>query len=134
FQPADGSGGLKARRSTSPRVIVAVWVLCAETDEEARRIASSAKMMFTLFFQGQLIAIPSIEKAVAFLAEQPTSNDPFRTRRRSIVGSPATVRAGIEQVAQEYGADEVMIVTITYDDEHRRRSYELIAREFGLQS
>ena len=120
-----------SRHAPEPRVIAAVWALCAETDEEARRIASSAKMMFTLFLQGQLIAIPTIEKALQFLESQPPSDDPFRARRRAIVGTPAKVRAGIEDVAREYGAEEVMIVTITHDHEDRRRSYELIAREFG---
>ena len=45
----------------------------------------------------------------------------------AVVGSPANVRAGLEAVAQEYGTDELMILTITYDHEARRRSYELIA-------
>ena len=53
-------------------------------------------------------------------------------RRRSIVGSPSTVRAGIEALAAEYGADEVMIVTITYDHAARRRSYELIAKALRM--
>lgn len=118
-----------SRHAEAPRVIAAVWALCAENDEDARRIASSAKMMFTLFLQGQLIPIPPIEKALGFLEQQPKSDDPFRTRRRVVVGSPETVRKGIEEVAAEYGADEMMIVTITFDHEDRKRSYELIARE-----
>lgn len=118
-----------SRHGKTPRAIVAVSALCAETDEEAKRLASSLKMMFTLFFKGQLIPIPPIEKALAFLAEQPPGDDPFRTSRRAIVGSPQTVRAGIEEAAREYGVDEVMIVTLTYDHQARRRSYELIAKE-----
>jgi hypothetical protein len=43
------------------------------------------------------------------------------------------VRAGLEAVAQEYRADEVMIVTITYDHGARRRSYELIAEAVDLR-
>jgi len=42
------------------------------------------------------------------------------------------VRAGIEAAAQEYAADEMMVVTITYEHAARRRSYELIADEFGM--
>ena len=49
-----------------------------------------------------------------------------------MVGSPETVQAGLETAAQEYGADEVIVVTITYDHEVRRRSYELIADAFAL--
>jgi luciferase family oxidoreductase group 1 len=115
-----------------PRTMAAVWALCADTDEEARRLASSSKMMFTLFFQGQLIPIPAVEKALQFLADQPPA-DPRAPRRRSILGSPETVRRGIEEVAKEYEADEIMVVTITYDHEARRRSYDLIAKEFGLR-
>ena len=120
-----------SRHGEKPRVIAAVWALCADTDEEAKRIGASAKMMFTLFLRGELIAIPPIDKALAFLESQPPNEDPFRMRRRAIIGSPAKVRAGIEAVAEEYGTDEVMIVTITFDHAARRRSYELIANEFG---
>jgi alkanesulfonate monooxygenase SsuD/methylene tetrahydromethanopterin reductase-like flavin-dependent oxidoreductase (luciferase family) len=95
-------------------------------------------MMFALLHRGQLIAVPPVETALRSLAdeERAPSFGGLPTlaacRRRAIVGSPATVRRGIEAVAREYGADEVMIVTITHDHGARRRSYELIAEEFGL--
>ncbi len=44
------------------------------------------------------------------------------------------MRAGIEAVAGEYGAEEVIVVTITYDHAARRRSYELIANAFELSA
>ncbi|HEX6083268.1 MAG TPA: LLM class flavin-dependent oxidoreductase [Thermoanaerobaculia bacterium] len=116
-----------SQHAQKPYVIAAVWALCADTEEEAHRIAASARMMFTLFFRGRLIPIPPIEKALAFLEQQPKDDDPFRTRRRAIVGAPETVRKGILDAAAEYEADELMIVTITYAHEARRRSYELIA-------
>jgi luciferase family oxidoreductase group 1 len=117
----------------TPRSMVAVWALCADTDEEARRLAASAKMMFTLFFRGQLIPIPSVEKALRFLEQQADAVEAIPHRRRTIVGSPEIVREGIEKVAHEYEADEVMVVTITYDHAVRRRSYELIAQAFGTK-
>ena len=43
------------------------------------------------------------------------------------------MRAGLEEVAREYGAEEVIVVTITHDHEARRRSYELLAEAFGLR-
>jgi luciferase family oxidoreductase group 1 len=119
-----------SRQQLSPKMIVAVWALCAETEEEARRLASSSKMMFTLFFRGQLIPIPPVEKALEFLAREPQSTTPMPNGRRAIVGAPDTVRAGIEQVARDYEADEVMIVTITHEHAPRKRSYELIAEAF----
>jgi alkanesulfonate monooxygenase SsuD/methylene tetrahydromethanopterin reductase-like flavin-dependent oxidoreductase (luciferase family) len=47
-------------------------------------------------------------------------------------GSPARLRAGLEELAAAYGADEVIVVTITHDHDMRTRSYELIAGELGL--
>jgi alkanesulfonate monooxygenase SsuD/methylene tetrahydromethanopterin reductase-like flavin-dependent oxidoreductase (luciferase family) len=49
-----------------------------------------------------------------------------------IVGDPASVRTQIEEVVEEYRADEATLVTITHDHEARKRSYELVAKEFGL--
>lgn len=120
--------------SASPFVIVAVWVVCAETDDAARRIAASSVMSFKLLQRGELIPVPPVEKALQFLGEvgRDTQTPVGLRQRRRVVGSPSTVRAGLEAVAQEYGADEVMVVTITYDHAARRRSYELIARTFDL--
>ncbi len=117
-----------------PRVVVAVWVICADTDEEARRLASSSKMAFTLLQRGELLPVPTIERAERFLAEQGPRPPGLQRARRRITGSPTAVRAGIEAVARDYGADEVMIVTITWDHAARRRSYELVANAFGLDA
>lgn len=126
----------------SPAVIAALWVICAETDEAAQRLASSGILAFKLLRRGELTPVPPVEKALTFLEdEKRTVNGvvPQQSRsrvtlrppdRRRIVGSPATVRAGIEAAASEYTADEVMIVTLTYAHEARRRSYELIAEAF----
>jgi luciferase family oxidoreductase group 1 len=116
----------------APRTTVAVWALCADTEEEARRLAASAKMMFTLFFRGTLIPIPPVEKALEFLAAETADASPPAMRRRTIVGTPEQVREGIERVARDYAAEEVMVVTITFDHAVRRRSYELIAEAFAL--
>ncbi len=112
----------------APRVIAAVWALCAETDEEAQRLASSSRMAFTLFLQGTLIRVPPIETAVRFLEDHPDEVHALGSRRRGIVGSPAKVRAQLEAVADEYGADELMIVTITYDHAARCRSVRIDCR------
>ena len=123
---------LDSERLPAPRVIACTIAICADSDEEAERIASSGRMMFSLLRMGQLIAIPPPEKALAYLAtrERPAGGT---GGRRAIVGSPGTVRAGLEEVAQEYATDELMLLTITYEHEARRRSYELIAEEFGLR-
>jgi luciferase family oxidoreductase group 1 len=121
-----------------PEVIVALWVVCADTDEEAERLASSGIMAFTLLRRGQLVTVPPIEKALQFIEEergQPTPGVfPVKSDRRRIVGSAARVRGAIEAAVHDYRADEAMIVTITHEHETRVRSYELIAKAFGLTS
>ncbi len=42
------------------------------------------------------------------------------------------MRRGLVELAREYGAEEVLVVTITHDHDARRRSYELIAEAFSL--
>jgi luciferase family oxidoreductase group 1 len=119
----------------APRVAVAVWIICAETDEQAQRIAASGRMAFTLLRRGQLVAIPSPEKAERFLASDSGGAEAGpRPRRRTIVGEPAAVRAEVEEVAASYGADEVIAVNVTYSHADRRRSYELLAEAFALQA
>jgi luciferase family oxidoreductase group 1 len=116
----------------APRVAVAVWAICAETDEEAQRLASSSRMTLRLLREGRLIPVPPVEKALRFLESQsgsPAPPGPLRDRR-AVIGDPSTVRAGLEQVARDYGAEEVMVVTITHSHEARKRSYELISEAF----
>src|SRR5579859_4470755 len=122
-----------ARDIQAPRTAVAAWVLCAPTDEEAQELASSSRMSFTLLRRGQLIPVPPPEKALAFLAREGRSPADDSPGRRAIIGAPEKVVARLETLASDYGADEVIVVTITHDHGARRRSYELLAEAMDLQ-
>jgi luciferase family oxidoreductase group 1 len=121
-----------SQRLAAPRLAVGVSVVCAETDEEARRLATSSRMTFTLLRRGKLIAVPPPEKAMRFLESEGQSLDGMPPGRRAVIGAPDTVAAGLREVAAAYRADELIVVTITYDHGARRRSYELIAEAFDL--
>lgn len=114
------------------RTAVAAWVICAPTDEEAYGLSLSARMMMTLLHRGRLIPVPATERARQFLAQEQTSAELSGMRRRFITGSPETVRKAIEALAEDYGAQEVFLVNILHSHEARRRSYELVAKEFNL--
>jgi len=116
------------------KVSVAVWALCAKTDEEALRLSASARMMLLLLFRGQLIPAPPVEKALSFLKQQGFPIEELPAGRRMITGSPQRVREAIERVAAEYAADEVFVVNIVHDPAARIRCYELIAEAFALQT
>jgi luciferase family oxidoreductase group 1 len=137
FINSDGSGLARAYRHAfrpsvrwpQPRVMVATWTIAADTSEEAERLSAPAKMMFAHLVAGTPIAVPSVEEALAWIAANPHAS---RRSRRTVVGTPAEVRRGLDAVAGEYRADELMLVNILHDHAARRRSYELVAAEYGL--
>jgi luciferase family oxidoreductase group 1 len=116
-------------RLAAPYVMAATWTIAATTSEDAARLAAPARMMFAFLIAGTPIPIPSVEDAVAWLAANPHAD---RRARRTVLGTPAQVRNGLDGVAAEYGADELMLVNIMPDHAARRRSYELVAAEYGL--
>src|SRR5204863_358952 len=73
-----------------------------------------------------------VEEALRFLEREGSRRR--SASRRMTLGDPDEVRAGLEQVAADYRAQEVIVVTITHDHAARRRSYEAIAAAFGLDA
>ena len=119
---------------SASRSAVAVWAICADTDEEAMRLSLSFRMMMTMLFRGRSIQVPAVERARRFLEEERLAPEDVPVGRRIITGTPARVREAIEKLATEYETEEVLIVNIMHDHAARRRSYELIACEFGLDN
>jgi luciferase family oxidoreductase group 1 len=113
-------------RLAEPRAAVAVWAICADTDEEAFRLSASIRMMSLLLSRGRLIRVPPIDEALKFLEEEGMPAELLPAGRRIITGTPRKVRYAINSVASEYGAAEVFVVNILFDHAARRRSYELL--------
>jgi luciferase family oxidoreductase group 1 len=123
------------RRCAEPRMGVAVSVFCAETDEEAIRLSASTRVALLHLFRGRSIPIPPVDEALAYLADEGAPASPLAgvpPGRRIVTGNPTSVRRSLEEIASEYGAEEVFVLTVMHDHAARRRSYELIAREFGI--
>ena len=110
---------------------MAVWAICAETEEEALRLSASFGMMMLLLYRGRLIPVPPVERALEFLKSEGDIRE-LPVGRRILTGTPAAVRSGLESVAAEHDAEEVFVVNILYDHAARRHSYQLIAEEFGI--
>jgi luciferase family oxidoreductase group 1 len=125
-------GFVAGKRLAEPRLAVAVRALVAATDEEAQRLSASWRMAFDLLRRGRLIAVPPPDKAERYLELHAEEREGSGGDCRRLTGTPDRVRAEIEEIAAAYGAEEAIVVTITHDHEARRRSYELLAAEFGL--
>jgi alkanesulfonate monooxygenase SsuD/methylene tetrahydromethanopterin reductase-like flavin-dependent oxidoreductase (luciferase family) len=75
------------------------------------------------------VGTPSPEKALVYPYTDFEKPHVLENRKRMIVGTPKKVRVQIEQLAEEFRADEVMLVMIAYDFQDKLKSYELIAKE-----
>ena len=110
-----------------PYAMVGVNIVAAETDREARRLATTQQMSFADIFRGtRHLSRPPIEDIESYWSPMEKAQA-MRMLACSITGSPETVRSGIDALVRETGADELMIVSDVYDHAARLRSFELIA-------
>ncbi len=115
-----------------PRVAIGVQALCAETDELAERLSMSRFLWWVKIMRGLPGPFPSVEEAVSFPYDVADREVLDKLRRRSIYGSPETVAGALRELVLRTGAEELVVLTITHDPAARRRSYELLARVWGL--
>ncbi|RIW35652.1 LLM class flavin-dependent oxidoreductase [Bacillus salacetis] len=113
-----------------PRNMAAVFVICAETDEEAERAASSMDLSMIMMEQGMRSnGTPSPEKAAAY-DYSPYERARIReNRKRMVVGNPQKVKERLLKLSEQYETDEIMLVTITFDFEEKLKSFKLVADE-----
>lgn len=120
------------QRST-PNCGVAVFCICADTDEQADQLAASLDLALVMLANGERSqGTPALATALAYPYTRYELALIQENRKRMVVGSPATVRTRISELAQEYGADEVMVVTTTGEFADRVHSFELLAEAFSL--
>jgi luciferase family oxidoreductase group 1 len=110
-----------------PHTMVGVNVIAADTDKEAKRLATTQQMSFTNMFRGTRgLSQPPIDDIETYWSPAEKAQA-MRMLARSIVGSPETVCAGLAALITETGADELMVVSDVYDHAARLHSYQLIA-------
>ena len=114
-----------------PYAMVGVNVIAADSLPEARRLATTQQMSFTNIFRGARgLSRPPIDDIESYWSPAEKAQA-MRMLARSIVGTPDTVRAGLEALVAETGADELIVVSDVYDHAARLRSIELIAAACG---
>jgi luciferase family oxidoreductase group 1 len=116
----------------APRASIAVFALAADTEAEAQRQAKSRDLWIVRLYTGRPGAFPSVEEAESYPYTEQEAAIVQHARRRTIAGAPEQVRERLIALAREYGAEEVIVVTITHDFKARLRSYQLLAEAFGL--
>jgi luciferase family oxidoreductase group 1 len=115
-----------------PYTMAGVAGVAAATDEEARRLLTSAQQQFLNLRRGRPGQVPP---PVDRMDDRWTPAERAGVEHAlslAIVGSPATVRAGLERFAADTAVNEVMVTAQIYDHAARKRSYEIFAEAGGL--
>ena len=142
FSPAPPGPAIEAYRAAfkpsdqfpAPHVILGVAVVCAPTDEEADYLATSSDVVWVRRHRGDIRPFPSPEEASKYEFRPEDRPIVDANRQRQFVGSPARVGSHLRQIAADTAADELMVTTMIYGKAERLRSYELLAREWGLNA
>ncbi|MBY0159063.1 MULTISPECIES: LLM class flavin-dependent oxidoreductase [Cytobacillus] len=117
---------------SEPKANVCIFVVCAETQEEAEKLALSQDLWLLAVEKGRdTRLIPSIEAEGIQLThvekEKITEN-----RQRMIVGTPAKIKEELKLLSEIYGTDEFMVITNIHGFQDKLNSYKLLAEAFGL--
>ena len=110
-----------------PYAMVGANAIVADDDRAARRLFTSAQQSFANILRGRRGKLPPpIDDIEAYWSPEEKARASAMLSR-SFVGSPETVRAGLEEFAEETRADEIIVAGAIHDHAARLRSYELLA-------
>lgn len=140
FSPTPAGPAFRAYRDSfqpsaafpRPHAVLGLAAVCAETEEEADYLAATMDLAWLRIRRGEFLPLPSPETALAYPYSAQEREVLREYRSRTLVGTPAQLRAGIEQRVRDSGADEVMITSNLHDHAARLRSYELLAQAFTV--
>src|SRR5688572_9398676 len=117
-------------KRTEPRVIVCTFAIVAESDDEAERLAASVDLRRLHMALNIDSPVPTAEEAAQHRYSDEERRYVLSQRARAVIGGPAKAKNELQEMVARYGADELMVLTITGDYASRRRSYELLIDAF----
>jgi luciferase family oxidoreductase group 1 len=127
---------IRSNELSAPIAILGIGAICADTDTEAERMASSVRLFVRNARTGVRGPIPTPEDAIAELGPAPEDVALRETGEwpRAIIGTPTHVHDTLIDIASVLHIDEIIIVTVVHDHQARMHSYELLAEAFNLTS
>jgi luciferase family oxidoreductase group 1 len=121
-------------RHPGPHAAVCVWAMAAETADEAAWLFKSRERSRLNRDRGVFAALPSPEEAAAQEYSEVEKVRAERLHSRAFYGTPDVVGARLRELGQLLDVQEIAVLTTLHDPESRRRSYTLLAKEFGLRA
>jgi luciferase family oxidoreductase group 1 len=127
-------GGFKpSAQQDKPYAMAGIVVVAADTDQEARRLFTSAQQQFTNMVRNRRGKLqPPIDDIDTYWTPQ-EKIQASGMLKYAVVGSRETVRRGVAEFVALTGVDELMVVSAIYDHAARMRSYEILA-DVGLRA
>jgi len=119
-------------RLAKPYVMLGFNVFAADTDAAARDIATSQQQSFVNLRSGRPTQFPPPLPGYLDQLAPPQRALLDDVLGCSAIGAPATIAAGLKDFIERTGADELMITSAIYDQDARKRSYEIVAEVAGL--
>ncbi len=147
ISPEETSSALESYRSNfqrskhlgHSRAIVALGVICADTETEAKRLFTSTQLHIRrIRLQGKRLPVPTPDQAIAELGNLAFGADSVVRGSgewpRYVAGAPEQVRDELEHMASELRVEEIMIIAVMHDYQARQRSYQLVAEALSIPS
>lgn len=119
---------------SEPKSILSIIVFTAETEEEAHYHAAPSILHWTLLSMGHKIVSPTLKDANAHVYTDREKAVREEVLRKFVIGTPEQVASQLNQWTAATQTDEIMLFDMYNDFSVRKKSYELLAREFGLES
>jgi len=120
----------RAGHENQPRTMVCTFAICGEDDADAERLAQAIDLRRLHMALNVDAPVPTAEEAARHQYQPEEREYVMGQRSRAVIGGPQRVRRELEAMARRYGADEVMVLTITGDYASRMQSYERLVGAF----
>ncbi|MCA0968987.1 LLM class flavin-dependent oxidoreductase [Halobacillus litoralis] len=115
-----------SRAFSTPHVNAAIFVICAETEEEADELALSQDMWLLQVEKGLDTRVPSVEEVKAHSFTEREKEKIKENRKRCIIGTKEYVHEKLSELANKYGVDEWLIICNIFDFQKKKESYRLL--------
>ncbi|HCP01264.1 MAG: LLM class flavin-dependent oxidoreductase [Alphaproteobacteria bacterium] len=121
-----------SEKLAAPSANAGVFVICADTQEEADYLAASRDLWRLKLNYGQHLPYPHPDEALAYNYNPQELQVVEDNKANRFAGTPESLCLRLMAFAKEHGLEELLILTITHDFDKRVRSYELLANAFAL--
>ena len=115
-----------------PRAMLALSIITADSDEQVEVLKKTSELSWLQLITGKHGPMPHPDDAMAYQFTEDEHAQLADVRTRRIAGRPEAIKARIDELVHDTGADEVMLVLSGWGHHNRLRALELMAEQFGL--